>query len=48
MGLNGARFHILNKEYAEEDYRNRLRELGVDWNVQAYDPLIDQFGMGGK
>lgn len=45
VGLNGARFNILNKEYNEEEYYNRLRSLQVDWNVQAYDPLIDQYGM---
>lgn len=45
VGLNGARFHILNKEYNEEEYYNRLRSLQIDWNVQAYDPLIDEFGM---
>ena len=47
VGLNGARFHILNKEYAEEEYYNVLRALGVEWNVQAYDPLFDQFGFQG-
>lgn len=46
VGLNGARFHILNKEYSEEEYYNTLRELGIDWNVEAFDPLIDQFGGG--
>lgn len=48
VGLNGARFHILNKEYLEEDYYNQLRALGVDWNVQSYDPLFDQFGFRGE
>ena len=41
MGLNGARFHILNKEYSEKDYYARLRELGLTWEVQAFDPLMD-------
>ncbi|MDI6713296.1 MAG: hypothetical protein QMD96_08670 [Anaerosomatales bacterium] len=39
VGLNGARFHILNREYSEQDYYEKLRELGIDWNVQAFDPL---------
>jgi hypothetical protein len=44
VGLNGARFYILNKEYTEEEYYEQLRALGIEWNVQAYDPLFDQFG----
>lgn len=48
VGLNGARFHILNKEYSEEDYYNTLRSLGVEWDVQAFDPLMEEYGMGGQ
>ena len=38
IGLNGAQFHILNKEYSELEYYNILRLVRVDWNVQAFDP----------
>lgn len=44
IGLNGARFHILNREVGEGEYYATLRALGVDWNVQAYDPLLDSLG----
>jgi len=47
VGLNGARFHILNKEYTEEEYYNTLRSLGITWEVQAFDPLMEEYGMGG-
>lgn len=43
VGLNGARFHILNKEFSEQDYYAKLTEMGVDWNVEAFDPLMDSF-----
>lgn len=46
VGLNGARFHILNREHTEEEYYEILRSLGIEWEVQAYDPLLDQFGLG--
>jgi hypothetical protein len=46
VGLNGARFHILNKEYSEEEYYETLRQLGVNWEVQAFDPLMEEFGLG--
>lgn len=46
VGLNGARFHILNQEYSEAGYYEMLKWLGVEWEVQAYDPLMDQYGMG--
>ena len=39
VGLNGARFRILNKEYGEQAYYQRLTELGIDWNVTAIDSL---------
>lgn len=48
VGLNGARFHILNKEYTEEAYYETLRSLGIDWNVQAFDPLMEEYGFGGQ
>lgn len=41
VGLNGARFHILNKEYSEEGYYELLTQLGIDWNVEAFDPYLD-------
>jgi len=46
VGLNGARFHILNREYNEEEYYNQLRLLRVVWEVQAYDPLMDAYQSG--
>lgn len=36
VGLAHARFHILNKEYSEGEYYQRLTEMGVDWNVDAF------------
>lgn len=36
VGLNGARFHILNKEYSEAEYYEILEQLGVDWNVDNF------------
>ena len=39
VGLNGARFHILNKEYSEEEYYAKLRAEGIEWEVQAFDPM---------
>jgi len=48
VGLNGARFHILNREYSEEAYYDTLRSLGVDWNVEVYDPLFDKYGFSGR
>jgi hypothetical protein len=39
VGLNGARFHILNKEYTEEEYYAKLRAFGIEWKVEAFDPL---------
>lgn len=41
VGLNGAQYHILNHEYTKEGYFARLAELGIDPNVEAFDPLID-------
>lgn len=46
VGLNGARFHILNREYNEEEYYNQLRLLRIEWEVQAGDPLMDEWGLG--
>ncbi len=46
VGLNGARFHILNKEYSEEEYYAKLKALGIDWTVEAFDPL-DPYGSLG-
>ena len=43
VGLKNARFHILNKEYVEVEYYQRLTELGVDWSVDALRPEDDQF-----
>jgi len=42
-GLNGARFHILNREYTEEEYYKILTDLGIDWNVQAFDPMSPEY-----
>lgn len=39
VGLNGARSHILNKEHSEQDYYARLTERGVNWKVEAFDPM---------
>ncbi|GAB4273872.1 MAG: hypothetical protein Kow0056_01440 [Coriobacteriia bacterium] len=36
VGLQGARFHILNKEYSEEEYYRILEEAGVDHKVDAH------------
>jgi hypothetical protein len=47
VGLNGARFHILNKEYSENEYYNILRLFGINWEVETFDPLMDEYGMGG-
>lgn len=33
VGLNGARFHFLNKEYSELQYYNILRLHGIEWEV---------------
>ncbi len=38
-GLNGARFHILNKEHSEQEYYAKLTELGINWTVEAFDPM---------
>jgi len=46
VGLNGARFHILNKEYTEEEYYAKLRAFGINWKVEAFDPL-DPYGSFG-
>ena len=35
VGLQGARFHILNKEYPQEEYFQKLEEWGIDPNVDA-------------
>lgn len=48
VGLNGARFHILNREYAEDAYYDTLRSLGIDWNVEVHDPLFDKYGFSGR
>jgi hypothetical protein len=46
VGLNGARFHILNREYPEELYYATLKELSVEWEVQVFDPLMEEYGFG--
>ena len=46
VGLNGARFHILNKEHTEEEYYAKLRAFGIDWNVEAFDPLDPYASLG--
>lgn len=40
VGLNGARFHILNHEYSGQEYYDQLRLLGVEWEVNVPDPLM--------
>lgn len=35
VGLTGSVFAILNVEYTEEEYYRTLRELEVDWTVEA-------------
>jgi hypothetical protein len=47
VGLNGARFHILNREYCEDEYYNQLRLLKVTWEVITIDPLDAAFDNGG-
>ena len=44
VGLNGARFHILNVEYDEQEYYQRLTDLEVDWKVSAIDRLDAEQG----
>lgn len=34
VGLNGARYHFLNKEYSELEYYNKLRFYGIEWEVE--------------
>lgn len=46
VGLNGARFHILNREYTEEEYYQTLKRLEIDSTVEVFDPLIDEFKSG--
>jgi hypothetical protein len=36
VGLNGASFHILNEEYPEHEYYRKLKEMGIDPNVEAF------------
>ena len=32
--------------HSEEAYYATLTELGIDWNVETFDPLMDEFGLG--
>lgn len=36
VGLNGAKFQILNVQYTEGDYYRKLSELGIDPTVSNY------------
>lgn len=36
VGLNGAKYMILNEQFSEQEYYRRLQELGIDPEVQAY------------
>lgn len=36
VGLNGAKYHILNKEYTPEAYYKELEGLGIDPEVNAF------------
>ncbi|HEY3318534.1 MAG TPA: hypothetical protein VGK50_08945 [Coriobacteriia bacterium] len=36
VGLNGARFQILNEQYYEEEYHAKLAELGIDTTVVSF------------
>ncbi len=42
VGLQGARFHFLNKECSELEYYNKMRLYGIEWEVHAMgDDLLD-------
>ncbi len=43
VGLNGARFHILNREYSEQDYFAMLEALGINASVDTFDPVYDDY-----